>query len=217
MSLRSSKLNRTYKVKKCVGILSTPDTNIKKYVEWFKKKNVNIIIIPYDTTEHETYFRMINGLLIPGNRRGINKFDATIMDCISTFLLLSLNDYFPIWGTCFGFQALICLIGGFKKLKKYKVVGLHPIHATKSRMFSHDMDLKMHHNHDYGISVEDFTNNSDLRRFFTICATAGDEEYIGAIEAKHFPIYGTSWHPELHDPTEHFSSFFISELKKNKH
>jgi len=216
MSVRSSKLNRTYKVKKCVGILTTPDTKIKKYVEWLKMKNINVVIIPHDTTEHETYFRMINGLLIPGTRRGINKFDTTIMDCISTFLLLSLNDYFPIWGTCFGFQALICLIGGVKKLKKYKLVGLHPIHAKKSRIFPRNMGLDTHHNHDYGISVEDFTNNSHLRRFFTICATT-DKEYVGAIEAKHYPIYGTAWHPELHDPNEHFSSFFISELKKNKH
>ena len=202
-------------VRSSVGILTTPDTKTKKYVEWLKMKNVDVVIIPHDTTEHEKYFMMINGLLIPGNRRGINKFDATIMNCISTFLLLSLYDYFPIWGTCFGFQALICLIGGFKKLKKYKLVGLHPIYAKKSRIFPRNLTLKTHHDHDYGISVDDFNNNSHLRRFFTICAT--DREYVGAIEAKHYPIYGTAWHPELHDPNEIFSSFFISELKMNKH
>ena len=43
------------------------------------------------------------------------------------------------------------------------------------------------------------------------------KEYVAAIEAKHYPIYGVQWHPERQRTTGHFVDFFISELKKNTH
>jgi len=216
----------------CIGIITIPlktqygNTHIMKtYVDWFENMGVTVIPIPYNTTEHEKYFNMVNGLFIPGEKRGINDFDNNriIIKCISTFLLLSLREYFPIWGTCFGFQALICLIAGFTKLKDHPAQGVYPVHISNSRLFKNIHSkhlLQTQHNHDYGISVEDFIKNHHLRRFYTISSTSIDnnnKEYITSIEAKYYPIYGTAWHPERHDPNQFICWFFISELKKNTH
>jgi GMP synthase-like glutamine amidotransferase len=74
-------------------------------------------------------------------------------------------------------------------------------------------------NHLYGISVDDFLHNTKLRNFYTIIATSLDDdkkEYIAAVEAKQYPIYGVQFHPER-KKSDPFFDFFISELKKNKH
>ena len=200
----------------------------KKYIDWFEKNGINVIIIPEDTTEHEKYFKMVNGLLISGGAIGEDRIiPNNILNCVRTFVLLSLRDYFPIWGNCFGFQLLVCLIGGCKKLDIHHANGMYPIKTFKSRMFTHFTSRNIHtlehskstfHNHDYGFSLHDF-NNVHIRRFYNISATAIDDnnkEYVAAIEAKYYPIYGTQFHPERYDSGP-FIDFFISELKKNKH
>ena len=59
----------------CVGIITIPHMKktkygqshiMKPYVDWFEERGVRVIPIPYDTTEHETFFNMVNGLFIPG-------------------------------------------------------------------------------------------------------------------------------------------------------
>ena len=222
----------------CVGIITIPhmkktkhgNTHIMKpYVDWFEERGVRVIPIPYDTTEHERYFNMINGLLIPGGETTFIMKNNTFIESVTKFFELSLQEYFPIWGTCFGFELLMSLIGGFTKFKKYPAQGLYPIKiCQKSRMFGKfppryvnylENNDSTSQNHDYGISPNDFMNNLHLRRFYNILATSVDnneKEYVAAIEAKYYPIYGVQWHPErqISGP---FIDFFISELKKNKH
>lgn len=197
------------------------------YIDWFLNNGVNVIIIPHDTKEHEKYFKMINGLVISGSIIGENRIiPKRILNCVSRFVLLSLHEYFPIWGTCFGLQLLACLIGGCNKLNIHYAKGLYPIKTFKSRMFtnftSHDIQYLEHskstyHNHKFGFSVNDF-KNVHLKRFYNISATAIDDnnkEYVAAIEAKYYPIYGTQFHPERYNSGP-FIDFFISELRKNK-
>jgi len=218
---------------RCVGIITIPSKKggfvSKKYIDWLP--HVTFIPIPYDTTEHEKYFKMINGLIIPGSIIGESQIipaDDIVLSCISKFLLLSLYDYFPIWGICYGFHLLVCAISGLTHLKIHHSEGLQPIRIYKSRMFSgfskQILDYlhseSTFHNHDYGISVEDFTNNKDLMRFYNITATGvcdNNKTYVANIEAKYYPIYGLQWHPENTPKMSEFSDFFISELNKNKH
>ena len=59
-----------------------------------------------------------------------------------------------------------------------------------------------------------------MRHFFNIIATSitdKNKEYVAAIEAKHYPIYGVQWHPERQKTAGQFIDFFISEIKKNNH
>jgi len=237
---KTSKVNKSL----CVGIITIPHLKkvkygtshiMKAYVDWFEERGVHVIPIPYDTTEHQMYFSMINGLVIPGGETSFIMKNKTFIATVTQFLELSLqqNEYFPIWGTCFGFELLIFLIGNFDKLKQYNAHGFYPLRITpaghESRMFKSFPPQYLHYlennkscnnNHEFGISPNDFTANEHLRRFYNVLATSvadNGKDYVAAIEAKHYPIYGVQWHPERQKTTGHFVDFFISELKKNKH
>lgn len=228
----------------CVGIITIPHMKktkygsshiMKQYVDWFEERGVRVIPIPYDTTQHEQYFHMVNGLLIPGGETTFIVKNKTFMNSIKRFFELSLGreEYFPIWGTCFGFEALMFLIGGFTRLKEYPGHGYYPLHITQeghnSRLFSSFSERYIHYlehykscnnNHEYGISPADFMSNPHLRRFYSIIGTSIDEngkEYVAAIEGRFYPVYGVQWHPERQKTTGPFVDFFISELKKNNH
>ena len=228
----------------CVGIITIPHLKkvkygtshiMKAYVDWFEERGVHVIPIPYDTTDYQMYFNMINGLVIPGGETTFIMKNKTFVATVTQFIELSLqqNEYFPIWGTCFGFELLLFLIGNFNKLKQYNAHGLYPLRITpaghESRMFKSFPSRYLHYlenykscnnNHDFGISPNDFTANDHLRRFYNIIATSvtnNGKEYVAAIEAKHYPIYGVQWHPERQRTTGLFVDFFISELKKNTH
>ena len=231
----------------CVGILTIPHSKktkygrshiMKAYVDWFEERGVRVIPIPYDTTEPEMYFNMINGLFIPGGDTPYIIQQMPFFDTVVRFFELSFqqDEYFPIWGTCFGFEMLMFVVGGFTKLKRYDAHGLFPISITRSgkrsRLFgsirrTHPQYLNYlethkstSQNHEYGISTGDFLENDNLRRFYNILATSVGEdgkECVAAIEAKYYPIYGVQWHPERQRTAGHFVDFFISELRKNRH
>jgi gamma-glutamyl hydrolase len=228
----------------CIGIITIPHSKktkygkshiTKSYVDWFEERGVRVIPIPYDTTQHETYFQIVNGLFIPGGETPFIMKNKTFIDSVTKFFELSLvkDEYFPIWGTCFGFELLLFLIGDFTKLKQYPAKGFYPLHITSagytSRMFRSFSTRYLHYlehnkscnnNHEYGISPTDFMENEHLCRFYNILATSvadNGKEYVAAIEAKYYPVYGVQWHPERQKTTGSFVDFFISELKKNKH
>lgn len=227
----------------CVGILTIPHSKkikygtshvMKAYVDWFMDRGVHVLLIPYDTTEHEKYMSMVHGLLIPGGETGFLLKNKAFLHSIKRFVELSLQPgvYFPIWGTCLGFEMLLTVIGDVMTFKRYVADDLYPIQLTPdgkdSRLFhsfspqylhflEHAKSTLQHHN--YGISVKDFMNNPHLTRFYRILATSIDQdgkEYIAAMEGKYYPIYGVSWHPERQSHSGAFRSFFLSELRKNK-
>jgi gamma-glutamyl hydrolase len=237
---RTSKSHKTL----CVGIVTIPHSRkvawgqshiMKAYVDWFEERGVRVIPIPFDTTDHEEYFKAVNGLLIPGGETSFIMKNTAFIETVTRFFELSLagKEYFPIWGTCFGYELLIALIGGITRFKKYPAHGLTSIKITdagwRSKMFGGFSQqylkfLETHkstaQNHDFGISPADFEECADLRRFYNILATATDEngrEYVAAIEGKYYPIYGVQWHPERQKTSGEFVEFFISELRKNKH
>jgi len=228
----------------CVGIITIPHMKktkygtshiMKPYVDWFEERGVRVIPIPYDTTDCEAYFKMVNGLFIPGGETTYIIKQTAFLETVKKFFELSLSkdEYFPIWGTCFGFELLMFLIGDFTKLKHYPARGFYPLEITRSgytsRLFESFSSHYLHYlennkscnnNHEYGISPSDFLDNSHLRRFYDILATSkadNGKEYVAAIEAKYYPVYGVQWHPERQRTTAPFVDFFISELKKNKH
>ena len=135
---KTSKRNQSL----CVGIITIPHLKktkygqshiMKPYVDWFEERGVRVIPIPYDTTQHEMYFHMVNGLFIPGGETTFIMKNETFVNSVTKFLELSLqaDEYFPIWGTCFGFELLMFIIGGFNRLKRYPAEGFYPLHITQ--------------------------------------------------------------------------------------
>lgn len=237
---RTSKLHHSY----TIGIITIPHSYkikygtshiMKSYIDWFEERDIRVIPIPYDTRDYKLYFQMINGLFIPGGETQYIMKQSSFIKTVSTLFELSLqkNEYFPIWGTCFGFEILMSVVGGFTKFKRYNGHGKVPIRFTsegrRSRLFGSFSKKFIHslenenstlENHEFGISPSDFKSNLHLKRFFNILATSIGEdkkEYVAAIEAKYYPIYGVQWHPERQKNGSPFIEFFISELKKNNH
>ena len=228
----------------CVGILTIPHSKkvkqgtshiMKAYVDWLEERGVRVLPIPYDTKEHEVYFYQINGLLIPGGETVYILKNEAFVHSVTRFVELSFQkgEYFPIWGTCFGFQSLLHVIGDIPSFQKHPNHGVTPLHITKegrhSRMFASFTKRYLHYleaypstsnNNEYGISPREFEDNPHLRRFFRVVTTSIDEngqEYVSTIEGAYYPVYGVQWHPERQNTTGQFVDFFVSELKKNKH
>lgn len=244
--MQSSPRVRQIKTRKrqsyCIGIITMPHRMktkygkshiMKTYIDWFEERGVRVIAIPYDTTEYELYFNNINGLLIPGGETKYVLKNKTFIKTCTNFIELATNNkcYFPIWGTCLGFQIIANIIGNFTNFKKSPAQGHYPLQITpygyKSRMFSYFSKSYLEylekkdstlHNKDYGIYPEDFKGNDKLNSFFNIIGISKDNkgcDYVSAIEGKRYPIYGVQWHPERQESGGPFADFLISELKRN--
>ena len=154
------------------------------------------------------------------------------MDTVQRFLELSLRPgtHFLIWGVCAGFEILLALIGRFRTFERipdqqrrrltwteegrqsrlYKALG-----TTEAERF--ERTARATQNHDFGISTRKFAGNGRLRRFYRLVATATNSEgieYVAAIEARKWPIYGVQWHPERQEHGKAFARFFVSEMRK---
>ena len=223
----------------CVGIMTIPHENkktnvayiMKKDVDWFEQRGVRVVPIPYDTPNIDIYLSLINGLYIPGGDMPFIMKHTAFIKTVTKFVEFSLqqDEYFPIWGTCFGFELLLFITGKFTHLSKYEASGLYPITIiNQSRMLhkfskrslqSLEQSNSTVHNHYFGISPEEFLKNPQLRRFYTIISTCIDNHgktFISAIEGKKHPIYGVQFHPEFQKTSSAFADFFIGELSKNK-
>lgn len=132
------------------------------------------------------------------------------------------GDFFPVWGTCLGFEFLVQLVGGEGCLQSgfnaenVSLPLIFPseeeeqksggIFSRKSHLYSTDsireilssQNITMN-NHHMGITPNRFLNNSNLTHAFKITSTNFDlngKEFVSTIESKKYPIYGIQWHPE---------------------
>lgn len=227
-----------------VGVLTIPHSFstphgrshiMKAYADGFEKQGMIVVPVPYDTTHPELYYSLMNGLVIPGGETVFLMKNKALLQTVQRFLDLSLRpgEYFPIWGTCFGYELLMALIGKFHTFEAIPDQQRRAITWTEegrsSRIYRwlgtkeanrFETTARTAQNHDFGISPSSFLENSRLRRFFRMIAVAKNDkgqQYVAAIEGKRYPIYGVQWHPERQMNAGLFLSFFISEMKKNSH
>jgi gamma-glutamyl hydrolase len=237
---------QTYKKKRhyTVGILTIPHSFstkygsshiMKAYADGLEKHGVTVVPVPYNTPHPDLYYSILNGLIIPGGETTFLLKQPELLQTVQRFISLSLRtgEYFPIWGTCFGFELLMSLIGSMNRFEPIVDHQRRSIEWTdegkRSRMYrwlskknadAFEEYARTAQNHEYGISPIRFLRNDHLRRFFRLVATARNDEgetYVAAIEAKKWPIYGVMWHPERQTNGHLFLSFFLSECKKNNH
>ncbi|KAA8593593.1 hypothetical protein FQN60_009709 [Etheostoma spectabile] len=122
------------------------------------------------------------------------------------------GDYFPIWGTCQGFQQLSVLTANknLLTLTDTKAVAL-PLTLTpaaqSSRLFrSFPKDLLQSlaeenitsNFHSWSLSIQNYSRNTKLKRFYKVLSTNNDgkKEFISTMEAYRYPLYAVQWHPE---------------------
>lgn len=225
------------------------------YVKYLEAAGARVVPIRINRTEEEyaKIFNSINGLLLPGGDVDLQMSQFSRAAKIFYNLALKGNDagdYFPIWGTCQGFQQLTVLTANknLLTLTDTKAVAL-PLTLTSvapsSRLFRNfPKDLLRSlasenitaNFHSWSLSMQNYSRNAKLRRFYKILSTNSDgkKEFISTMEANHYPFYAVQWHPEkspfewvdkpgmIHSVSAvrasfYTASFFVSEAMKNHH
>mmetsp|Transcript_16181 Transcript_16181/g.30582 ORF Transcript_16181/g.30582 Transcript_16181/m.30582 type:complete len:404 (-) Transcript_16181:175-1386(-) len=217
-----------------VGILSQPksqsiDTHNNEtrhyiaasYVKWIESAGAISIPIPYDADESlaREIFSQINGILFPGGDSALPPAAQILWD-----LALESNtrgEYFPVWGTCLGYEFIIMLVGGVDALQTgfvshnislpldfptvQDVIDSNGVFSKQSVLYPETMqdilatrNITMN-NHVNGISPQRFLGNDKLRSEFYITSTNVDQNgkpFVSSIESVRYPIYGVQYHPE---------------------
>ncbi|XP_060926003.1 gamma-glutamyl hydrolase-like [Limanda limanda] len=187
------------------------------YVKYLEAAGARVVPVRLNLSEEEytKIFNSINGLVLPGG--GSNLLESPYSRAAGILFNLALrandaSDYFPILGSCHGFQQLTVLIAkeDLLTLTDTTAVAL-PLELTpmghSSRLFqSFPKDVLRSltegnlcpHFHKWSLTTESFNRNPRLQEFYKVLSTNhdGKQEFISTIEAYRYPIYGLQWHPE---------------------
>ncbi|XP_041924364.1 gamma-glutamyl hydrolase-like isoform X4 [Alosa sapidissima] len=187
------------------------------YVKFLEAAGARVVPVMINQTEEEyiQLFKSINGILFPGG--GVNLVSSGYAKAASIFYKLAIEaasqgDYFPVWGTCLGFEQLLLLTCGENLLSQTNTTGVSlPLTFTKdameSRLFKDfppdlmkalESENITENSHTWSISVETFMKDEALNKFYKILSTNtdGNTEFVSTMEAYNYPVYGTQWHPE---------------------
>uniref|UniRef100_A0A1A8DXY0 folate gamma-glutamyl hydrolase n=1 Tax=Nothobranchius kadleci TaxID=1051664 RepID=A0A1A8DXY0_NOTKA len=187
------------------------------YVKFLESAGARVVPVRINRTEDEytKLFYSLNGLLLPGGDVDLQTSQFGRVTRIFYNLALRANDagdYFPIWGTCQGFQQLSVLTAkkNLLTLTNTKAVAL-PLTLTPAaqssrlfRGFPRDLlqslsDENITPNfHSWSLSMQNYSRNAKLKRFYKVLSTnsVGEKEFISTMEAYRYPFYAVQWHPE---------------------
>lgn len=225
------------------------------YVKYVESAGARVIPVRINRTQDEyvKIFNSINGLLLPGGDVDLQTSMFSRAAKIFYDLALKANDagdYFPLWGTCQGFQQLSVLTANknLLTLTDTKAVAL-PLTLTPAaqssrlfRTFPRDLLQSLSQEnitsnfHSWSLSMQNFSRNAKLKRFYKILSTNtdGKKEFISTMEAFRYPFYAVQWHPEkspfewidkagmIHSVSAvkasfYTANFFVSEAMKSSH
>jgi gamma-glutamyl hydrolase len=216
-----------------VGIITMPSNSVPgaasyipmAVIDWFRNAGVTVVPISYRLRPRDVpaTFRNINGLFLQGGPHYIQSY----MRLASLFLQEAVaanqaGDYFPVWGTCHGFQLLLKEFGGPWPLESMdSMVWSAPLQPNLSPARMPLIPaLPLEFSHQFGITRGRFGEFPELQESFRILATAIDrrgQEYIAAIEHHTLPFYGTQFHPEHTAAPGWPVNFFKTEMEKSTH
>eukprot|EP00697_Spironema_sp_BW2_P017805 gnl/Spiro4/9612_TR5101_c1_g1_i1.p1 gnl/Spiro4/9612_TR5101_c1_g1~~gnl/Spiro4/9612_TR5101_c1_g1_i1.p1 ORF type:complete len:388 (+),score=106.95 gnl/Spiro4/9612_TR5101_c1_g1_i1:31-1164(+) len=205
------------------------------YVKWLAAGGARVVPIRYDGTDEELFQTLssVNGLLFPGGGDILNhtKYYSSGQKLFAA--ALKSNDqgnYFPVWGTCLGFEELSMLVSGLDQDRVLDHFAAENIdlplvltdYAKQSRIFSGLTEADRatvldylanngvtDNQHHWGLPYSTFFANQNLFNFFNLISSNVDRNgkaFISSLEGKNYPVYGVQWHPERSmfewDPTE---------------
>ena len=187
------------------------------YVKWVEGGGARVVPLKYDMEGLEETLKYINGVLLPG---GGASFEGKYWDALVRIFEDSVKSYeegnsFPLWGTCLGFEELICvgarnasiLDGGYDSedlalpLKLESRAGMSRYFTDMTETMMKEMELMnvTYNNHEMGITPKTFSTHSALGKLFDVLSTNTDRKgkpFISMIEGHVYPMWGTQWDPE---------------------
>ncbi|XP_057315894.1 gamma-glutamyl hydrolase B-like isoform X2 [Hydractinia symbiolongicarpus] len=189
------------------------------YVKYLESAGARAVLIPTSLTDEQVteLFSYVNGVLFPGG--GVQWFTSQYYKHAKIFYDHAIQankggDYFPIWGTCLGFETLhVLTTNSGAVLSPFAADDISiPLNFTEnaasSRLFKDvppniykamETEKVTYNHHSYGISPNAYNKYPALSRFFKILSTNYDlvgKEFVSMVEARDYPIYGGQWHPE---------------------
>lgn len=189
------------------------------YVKFLESAGARVLPVPYDAPESElqTLLASLNGLLFTGG--GLSLAPETPFFKAASFMwkyAMQANDkgdYFPIWGTCQGFQLESALVLGNNSLvqdgfdsenlplalnltegwQTSRLLGGAP-DGVMNTLTKVNSTINLHHE---GVTPASW--RAHLSSFFKVLSTNQDRkgrEFISMWEAINYPFYGVQFHPE---------------------
>ncbi|XP_023650260.1 gamma-glutamyl hydrolase [Paramormyrops kingsleyae] len=218
------------------------------YVKFLESAGARVVPVKLNQTkeEYETLFNSINGVLFPGGAVSLNASGYAKAAKVFYDLAIKANskgDYFPVWGTCLGFEELVYLTFGKWCLSSTNTTAVAlPLNFTKeatlSRLFKNfpedvlrafSTEPITENSHKWSLTLKTFNRSKSLKNFYSVLSTNNDGkvEFVSTIEAKDYPIYGTQWHPEKnafewtrpyipHSPSAVKAAFFMADFFVNE-
>ncbi|KAJ3611627.1 hypothetical protein NHX12_021642 [Muraenolepis orangiensis] len=216
---------------------------VASYVKFLESAGARVVPVRINQTL-EQYSRLFNSL----NGGGADLISSGYARAAKAFYQLAIQansrgDYFPIWGTCLGFEELTYLTSGKLLLSSTNTTGVAlPLVFTNesrdSKLFSSfpkDLlkalasEALTENSHRWSVTTESFRSNAELSQFYRVLSTNSHEntEFVSTIEAYDYPIYGTQWHPEKnafewtrdyipHSPNAIKTTFFMADFFVNE-
>ena len=162
------------------------------YVKFIEASGARVVPIPSHLSQDkvEEIFNGVNGVLFPGG--GINWNTSGYFKHAQYFFKRGMEeyengDYFPIWGTCLGFETLhvIAAGDGVQALSSFSASDISlPLRFTEqantSRIFGslpHSLRRSLetenitYNHHSYGVSPTTYLREKSLRNFFKVLST----------------------------------------------
>lgn len=213
-----------------LGVLSQPRENndnttsyiAASYVKFLEAAGARVVPVRFDVSnaELDVLMKGLNGLLFPGGGSSLDLTSPFFQKSAYLFnAAIKLNDngvYFPMWGTCMGFQFLnimgagqdeSVLSGGFDSEDlplplnfTAAAKGSYMLSTISSDIFTAlGRENITQNEHTHGVTPDAYASHPKLSSFFSVLATNVDRkgrEFVSLVEGKKYPVYASQFHPE---------------------
>uniref|UniRef100_A0A7I4BJF9 folate gamma-glutamyl hydrolase n=1 Tax=Physcomitrium patens TaxID=3218 RepID=A0A7I4BJF9_PHYPA len=220
-----------------IGIVTIPEAGclhfgdqvvVSSNARWLQAGGTRVVPIFYDSTPEELDYILnrVNGVFWSGGPVFFNPHTESHSGSLRTteYILKHVmrenrrGNYFPLWGTCLGFERMVQLVAEDAEASIVKPVdaenyainlGFTDV-AFESRLFR-SMNAELFkevaspatrlafNNHGLGIHPDYFHNITNLSRHFSVLSVDLDRHgkpFVSTVEGKRYPLYGSQWHPE---------------------
>jgi len=187
---------------------------MSSYVKYIEASGARVVPIIYGEPEDVTLDKLskLDGVLLPGGDGDDYDIGQFVFEQVKKY-----NDqghFYPVWGTCLGYENMVAYTAD-AGLDSWGIFDYHkvslPLIFTKdpseTRMYE-GLGKKAeefasgnytYNSHRYGISPSTFESDQGLADFWDVTAISlmpNGTEFVASMEAKHYPFFGTQFHPE---------------------
>lgn len=184
-------------------------------VKFMEAQGARVVPVVRGETDEVTkeLLKHLDGVLFPGGDGDNYDLGKLVLDEIVKY-----NDaghYYPAWGTCLGYENMVAYTAdaglaswGIFDLRKTPLPMTFVRNPADTKMYNgfgqnaHEFEKKnlTWNGHVYGIAPDTFKTDHGLASFWDVNSVSfmpNGTAFVASIEAKHYPIFGTQFHPEM--------------------